>query len=126
MKKYIPLIIIICVLSLKINAQVWEKKTNNYYSSPYEKNINFKNYKKEKTYKNKNGFNPYERELNFLLERSSKERSFIPDALYVEWEKERRKKKKYSSSSNWIAKGPVNTPIILTNGKMQKRLLLLA
>ena len=117
MKKYIPLIIIICVFSLKINAQVWEKKTNNYYSSPYEKNINFKNYKKEKKYKNKNGFNPYERELNFLLERSSKERSFMPDALYVEWEKERRKKKKYSSSSNWIAKGPVNTPIILTNGK---------
>ena len=116
MKKHIHLIVLF-FYSLTMCGQVWEKKHNNYYNSAYKKSLDFKKYRKNKKYKNKNGFNPYERELDFLLQRSSKERSFMPHALYIEWEKENKKNKKYVTASNWIAKGPINTPIILTNGK---------
>ena len=34
-----------------------------------------------------------------------------------EWEKEKRKAPKQTSNSNWTPKGPINTPIILANGK---------
>lgn len=102
-------------------AQIWQDNlyTTNPKATPQEKSVAFKAYKKTNKYVKGNGFNPYERELYFSLKRSSSTSSFQPTALFTEWEKEQKKQlnNKSLSNANWIAKGPINTPIILSNGK---------
>jgi photosystem II stability/assembly factor-like uncharacterized protein len=57
--------------------------------------------------------------MDFILERTSNNNTFKPNSLYIEWEKEQSKyaNEKSSSTANWISKGPINTPIIMSNGK---------
>ena len=100
-------------------SQVWEDNLLKSNLSPtiQEKNIAFETYKKNHVYTKGNGFNPYAREMNFLLERCSDKTTFNPTSLFVEWEKEKAKYiyAKNTSSSNWVSKGPINTPINLRN-----------
>ncbi len=102
-----------------ITAQIWEDNLRKEKPFPtiQERSDAFEYYKSIHAYSKGNGFNPYARKLDFLLHRTSKNTYFNPTTLYVEWEKEKKKKNSYSSNANWIAKGPINTPIILSNGK---------
>jgi len=119
MKKNILLNLVILLSSVGLYSQVWEN--NLLEASPdasfQEKNDFFSEYKKTHPYKKGNGFNPYERNLDFILQRTSKNSTFNPTSLYVEWLKEKNKAIKSITNANWIAKGPINTPIILSNGK---------
>ena len=98
------------------SAQIWEKELleKNPFANAREKYRAFSSYKK--THPNPVGYKPYARELDFILERSSKHSSFNSQLLYTEWESLKRRKKR-NTNSNWIAKGPINTPLILSNGK---------
>ena len=98
------------------SAQIWEKELleKNPFANAREKYRAFSSYKK--THPNPVGYKPYARELDFILERSSKHSSFNSQLLYTEWESLKRRKK-INTNSNWIAKGPINTPLILSNGK---------
>ena len=51
------------------------------------------------------------------MQRKTSNSEFKQDQLYKEWLKVKRSKNISNNSSNWIAKGPINTPIILSNGK---------
>ncbi len=115
------LTIIFCFFSLFGFSQIWEDvllKTN---PSPtiQEKSTAFENYRASHNYTKGNGFNPYAREMDFSLERSFGDATFKADALFIEWEKIQSNEShlKTSSQANWVSKGPINTPIILSNGK---------
>jgi photosystem II stability/assembly factor-like uncharacterized protein len=77
----------------------------------------FENYRKKNPYKKGNGYKPYARQMDFINERVTDNNSFNPNAQYIEWEKEKYVNDKHSSVSNWISMGPINTPLILSNGK---------
>ena len=55
--------------------------------------------------------------MYFIQERISSGSTFNPNSLYIEWKKEQKKQTQNNLNSNWTAKGPINTPIILSNGK---------
>jgi len=102
-------------------SQIWEDELLKTNPNPtvQEKSIAFEKYRTIHPYTKGNGFKPYAREMDFILERSSEGEKFKADALFKEWEKiqENNSYSKTSTQSNWISKGPINTPIILSNGK---------
>ena len=119
MKNYI--LITFCLSFLFVDGQVWETELlkQNPKADFIEKKDAFDQYRKQVKYTKGNGYKPYARNLDFILKRSSSGKG-IPNAqLYREWLKEKIKieKTKTTSSSNWVELGPINTPIILSNGK---------
>ena len=120
MRKY-TLLAISTFLIYSLQAQIWEDSLLKSNSTPTvaEKFEAFQDYKKNHAYTKGNGYNPYAREMYFIKERLSNDNKFQPNSLYTEWEKEKIKNQssKLINSSNWVAKGPINTPIILSNGK---------
>ena len=102
-------------------AQIWEDNLLKTNISPtiQEKSDAFETYRSKHVYTKGNGFNPYAREMNFLLERCSDNTTFNPTTLFVGWQKEQEKyiHTKGASAANWVSKGPINTPIIMSNGK---------
>jgi len=109
------------LVSLSLSAQVWEDNLikSNGDPSRAEKFEAFEKHRSAHPYTKGNGYKPYAREMNFITERISDNSPFNPNTLYVEWKKEKEKHRhsKQSSSSNWVSLGPINTPIILSNGK---------
>ena len=107
----------IILLSFTIRSQVWEKSLliENPNASIEEKFEAFK--KHRKIYPNAVGHKPYARNMDFIMQRKISNSEFKYDQLYKEWLKEKRKQNISNNASNWIAKGPINTPIILSNGK---------
>ncbi len=103
------------------SAQTWEDQLHKTKekASISEKFLAFEAYRKAHPYTKGNGYNPYARNMDFVTKRVSNNNFFNPNALYVEWKKEKEKyaNSKHFKSGNWIAKGPINTPIILSNGK---------
>ena len=102
-------------------SQIWEDELLKTNPNPtvQEKSIAFEKYRTIHPYTKGNGFKPYAREMDFILERSSEGEKFKADALFKEWKKiqENNSYSKISTQSNWISKGPINTPVILSNGK---------
>ena len=103
------------------SAQTWEDQLLKTKENPSlnEKFLAFEAYRKTHPYTKGNGYNPYARNMDFVTKRVSNNNFFNPNALYIEWKKEKEKyeNSKHFKSGNWIAKGPINTPIILSNGK---------
>ncbi|MBC8510930.1 MAG: T9SS type A sorting domain-containing protein [Cryomorphaceae bacterium] len=115
------LTILFCFFNIISFSQIWEDELLKTNPNPtiQEKSIAFEEYRATHPYTKGNGFKPYAREMDFILERSSESGEFKADALFKEWEKiqESNAYSKTSTQSNWISKGPINTPIILSNGK---------
>ena len=109
----------ICGISLI--AQIWQDKLiiENTNPSINDKFEAFENYRAKNPYTKGNGYKPYAREMDFILERVVDGDVFNPNSQYIEWVKEKEKyiNSKINSSANWVAKGPINTPIILSNNK---------
>ena len=115
------LTIIFCFFNIISFSQIWEDELLKTNPNPtiQEKSIAFEEYRATHPYTKGNGFKPYAREMDFILERSSESGGFKADALFEEWEKiqENNSYSKTITQSNWVSKGPINTPIILANGK---------
>ena len=115
------LTIIFCFFNIISYSQIWEDELLkiNPSATVQEKSIAFEQYRATHPYVKGNGFKPYAREMDFILERSSVSGNFKADALFKEWEKLKENKSfsKKSTQSNWVSKGPINTPVILANGK---------
>ena len=105
------------LLTIIVSAQVWENNLRKLipYPTVQERFDAFEKHRKSHPYTKGNGFKPYAREIDFVLERSSETISFKPLAFFLEWERE--KKRKSSKAANWVSKGPINTPLVLSNGK---------
>ena len=105
------------LLSSAITSQIWEKSllVEHPNASLEEKYEAFKKYRK--TYPNVVGHKHYSRNMEFIMQRKTSSSEFKQDQLYKEWLKVNRSKDISNNSSNWIAKVPINTPIILSNGK---------
>ena len=120
MKKTILLSLLI-ITTISLSAQIWFDDLIKQNPNPtvHEKSDAFENYKTTHPYTKANGFNPYAREMDFVLERCSENASFNPNSLFIEWQKEQEKyiHTKGASAANWVSKGPINTPIIMSNGK---------
>ena len=117
----LTIILLLSFFSLSLTAQIWEENLLKITSKPTatERFEAFESYRATHPYTKGNGYKPYARKMDFILERTSENNVFKPNALYIEWEKEQEKyaNSKISSSANWIAKGPINTPINLNNNK---------
>ena len=117
----LSLLIFTLFLSLSLTAQIWEDELLKTNSTPTveEKSKAFEEYRSTHPYTKGNGFKPYAREMDFILERTKENNPFNPNILYIEWEKEQKKyaNSKISTAANWVSKGPINTPIIMSNGK---------
>ena len=104
-------------------AQIWEDQLleKNPNATVFDKEIAFNKYKNEVKYTKGNGYKPYARNLDFILQRTSDGKGIPNGKLYTEWLKEKKKYEQYksNSSSNWTELGPINTPIILSNGKKE-------
>ena len=113
--------ILLTVMPFILNAQIWEENllSQNPNATIEEKKIAFDSYREKVQYTKGNGYKPYARNLDFLLQRTSNGKDIPNGKLYTEWLKEKAKyeNSKSNSNSNWIALGPINTPIILSNGK---------
>ena len=109
------------LFSFSLSAQTWEDSLIKTKENPTisEKFEAFENYRKSHPYTKGNGYKPYARAIDFVRQRASGNRQFMPNALYIEWQKEKEKhhNEKSSFAANWISLGPSNTPIILSNGK---------
>ena len=116
MKKITILSLCVCLTTL-LNAQIWENNLRKTISAPsiQERNNAFETYRQNHKYSKSNGFKPYAREMDFLLERSSENSYFKSNALYDEWKKGEISYKNTNTAANWIAKGPINTPIIMSH-----------
>ena len=119
--KNLNLLLALLFISFTTSAQIWEEnllKTNANPTSA-EKFEAFENYRKTVPYTKGNGYKPYAREMDFVNERITEENVFNPNALFIEWQKEKEKysNAKSSTAGNWVSKGPINTPIILSNNK---------
>ena len=108
-------------LSLSLSSQVWQDDLLKTKPKPTtaDKVDAFEAYREMHPYIKGNGYKPYARELDFVTQRISNNTAFKANALYIEWKKEQEKHafSKTKSTANWVAKGPINTPIILSNGK---------
>jgi photosystem II stability/assembly factor-like uncharacterized protein len=108
-------------MSSILNAQIWEENllSQNPDATIEEKKIAFDSYRQKVQYTKGNGYKPYARNLDFLLQRTSNGKDIPNGKLYTEWLKEQAKyeNNNANSNSNWIALGPINTPIVLSNGK---------
>ena len=106
---------------LSLNGQVWEDDLlqNNLNANYIEKKDAFDKYRSNVEYTKGNGYKPYARNLDFILKRSSDGSGIPNEQFYREWLKEKTKieNQKSISNSNWVELGPINTPIILSNGK---------
>lgn len=113
------LTIIFLSVSSPLLCQVWEDNLRRTNDKPTvsEKITAFDNYRKTHEYTKGNGYKPYAREINFIQERTSNNNPFVANALYLEWEKQKKKNNEHSSVSNWVAMGPINTPISISSGK---------
>ncbi len=115
------LCLIFTFISFSLYSQVWEDKLAETIENPSisSRFKAFEDYRKTHRYTKGNGYKPYARAIDFVRERVSDNSRFIPSALYVEWKKtkEKSRDKEQSLGSNWVSKGPTNTPIILSNGK---------
>jgi len=105
------------LLSSAITSQIWEKSllVEHPNANLEEKYEAFKKYRKK--HPNVVGHKPYARNMEFIMQRKTSNSEFKQDQLYKEWLKDKMSKNTSNNSSNWIAKGPINTPIILSNGK---------
>jgi len=119
MTKYFT--ILLTIMSSILNAQIWEENllSQNPEATIEEKKIAFDSYRQKVQYTKGNGYKPYARNLDFLLQRTSNGKDIPNGKLYTEWLKEQAKyeNNNANSNSNWIALGPINTPIVLSNGK---------
>jgi len=117
----LSLTILFCFFNIISFSQIWEDELLKTNPNPtiQEKSIAFEEYRAIHPYTKGNGFKPYAREMDFILERSSGSETFKADALFKEWKKiqDNNSYSKTSTQSNWVSKGPINTPIILNNGK---------
>ena len=107
--------------TISVTSQIWEDnllKTTNQPSAS-EKFEAFENYRAIHPYTKGNGYKPYAREMDFVNERVITNSTFNPNSLFIEWQKEKEKynNAKSRTSANWVSKGPINTPIILSNNK---------
>ena len=114
-------LIILLFSTFSLTSQIWEDnllKTTNQPSAS-EKLEAFENYRAVHPYTKGNGYKPYAREMDFVNVRTTEENVFNPNALFIEWQKEKEKYRnaKSNTSGNWVSKGPINTPIILSNNK---------
>ncbi len=120
MKKIIILLLTIFV-SLLVSAQIWEENLLKINNTPTlsQKLEAFENYRAKNPYTKGNGYKPYAREIDFINERVSDKSLFNPNALYIEWKKQKDnyKNAEKNSSANWVSLGPINTPINLSNNK---------
>ena len=120
MKNFI-IIILLSLFSIQSFSQVWEDNllSTNPDASVFEKLNAFEQHKILFPYTKGNGYKPYARSMDFLLKRIKENTSFNPNSLYLEWVKQKKihQNNGIKSSSNWVAKGPINTPIILYNNK---------
>ena len=117
--KNLNLLLALLFISFTTSAQIWEEnllKTNANPTSA-EKFEAFENYRKTVPYTKGNGYKPYAREMDFVNERIIEGNSFNPNALFIEWQKEKEKysNAKSPTAGNWVSKGPINTPIILSS-----------
>jgi len=105
--------------SMLLSAQIWEENLlkKNSTATSGEKLEAFEEYRKKNPYSKGNGYNPYAREMDFINERVTDNSNFNPNSLYIEWKKEKEKPQNKKTSADWISMGPINTPIILSNGK---------
>jgi photosystem II stability/assembly factor-like uncharacterized protein len=115
------ILLTITFFSLSLSAQIWEENLLKINSNPttIDKFKAFEDYRAIHPYSKGNGYKPYAREINFVTERVSDGGSFKPNALYIEWEKEKEKylNVKQYSAANWVSMGPINTPISISSGK---------
>ena len=115
------LTIFFCFFNIISFSQVWEDELLKTNKNPtiQERSIAFEQYRSTHPYTKGNGFKPYARQMDFILERNSKGQEFKANSLFIEWKKLKDKKSysKKNTLSNWVSKGPINTPIILSNGK---------
>ncbi len=111
--------IAIILFTLSSKSQVWEDVLLNTYPNAtfFDKEKAFNEYRAKSPITKGNGYKPYARDIFFLSSRMPNSGVFPSTALYTEWLKEKEKYSKYVSSSNWQALGPIDVPIILSNGK---------
>ena len=83
------LTMIFCFFNIISFSQIWEDDLLKTNQTPtiQEKSIAFEEYRATHPYTKGNGFKPYAREMDFILERSSESGEFKADALFKEWEK---------------------------------------
>ena len=119
--KKLHIILATTFASLSLSAQLWEENLLKANSNPTtaDKFEAFENYRAIHPYTKGNGYKPYARAMDFVTERVSNNGSFNPNALYIEWlkEKEKYSTAKQSSAANWVSMGPINTPISISSGK---------
>ena len=106
--KKLYMTILLCFFNIFSFSQIWEDELLKTNQNPtiQEKSIAFEQYKDRHPYTKGNGFKPYAREIDFILERSSESGNFKADALFKEWEKlkENNSFSKTSNQSNWSQK----------------------
>ena len=114
-------LIILLFSTFSLTSQIWEDNLLKTTKQPTasEKFEAFENYRAIHPYTKGNGYKPYAREMDFVNERVTPNSRFNPNSLFIEWKKEQEKysSAKSTSASNWVSKGPINTPIILSNNK---------
>ncbi len=119
--KNLTLIIATTCISLSTLAQIWHEKLleTNKEATTLDKFYAFEKYRSIHPYTKGNGYKPYARQLDFVQKRVTSNSKFKPNSLYLEWENQQKKFSNIVSNtnSNWQAKGPINTPIIISNGK---------
>ena len=107
--------------TFSLTSQIWEDNllTRSSQPSASEKLEAFESYRAIHPYTKGNGYKPYAREMDFVNKRITTNSTFNPNSLFIEWKKEKEKHSNtgVKSSSNWVSKGPINTPIILSNNK---------
>ena len=115
------LTILFCFFNSISFSQIWENELLKINPNPtiQEKSIAFEEYRAIHPYTKGNGFKPYAREMDFILERSSGSETFKADALFKEWKKiqDNNSYSETSTQSNWISKGPINTPLMANGNK---------
>ncbi len=115
--RYILLLFFVFYSYFVALSQIWYDQLLIQNTSPTlsEKITNFNSYRSIFPYKKGNGYKPYARELDFVEKRVSNDKPFPSRALYNEWLI--TKARKVNSNANWASLGPVDVPIILSNGK---------
>lgn len=105
------------LFSLMSFSQVWEDNLLQEIPIPTikEKKAAFDLYRKYNPYEKGNGYKPYARSIDFLEKRLSSETVLPTTILYSEWLNE--KERISNPNSNWSPLGPIDVPIILSNGK---------
>jgi len=119
--KNLYLTILFCFFNVICFTQTWEDELLKINPNPtvQEKSNAFEKYRTIHSYTKGNGFKPYAREMDFILERSYESEDFKANALFKEWKKinDNSSYSKTSTQSNWVSKGPINTPITISSGR---------